>query len=163
MRLEPTGDRAPEAQELADLALVPPDRRALFAGRLVSRTNTIGTALRVTQAWRPAGHAEEQGSLFEVRDAGIRCVKAPCPSIRATLVEDGTVLLVSEVDLSRAQASPAEVDQAADALSGAGLLVVGAPGPGPTPDIDVLLASRLYLPIAPPATCEAAAADCQGR
>jgi len=61
------------------------------------------------------------------------------------LLNEGTELLVSEIDFERANASAAELVQASDALDRDGILVVGAPAPGSSPSMDVLLASRLYL------------------
>lgn len=163
--LEPTGASSPDGQTLQDLALAPPERRVLLAGRLTpaSGKGASGAVLHVTRAWRPAGDGASEGSLFAVRDAGIRCVKAPCPSIRAVLVGEGTELLVTEVDLSRAKASPAEIDEAADDLLADGILVSGAPGPGPTPDVDVLIASRLYLRVVVPTACAGDDAHCRSR
>ena len=161
-RLEPSGAGAPDADTLAELALAPPDRRPLVAGHIEAAAGkSAGAVLRVTKAWRAAGEGAEEGSLFSVRDSGIRCVKQPCPTIRATLVGDDTEILVAEVDLERAKASPAEVDEAADALIGEGILVAGAPGPGPTADIDVIIASRLYLRVPTSSPCEGA--RCSGR
>ncbi len=163
-RLEPSGGGAPDADTLAELALAPPDRRSLVAGTIEAAAGkSAGAVLRVTKAWRAAGEGAEEGSLFSVRDSGIRCVKPPCPTIRATLVGGDTEILVAEVDLERAKASPADVDEAADALASEGILVAGAPAPGPTADIDVLLASRFYLRVPASSPCEDAGARCSGR
>ena len=146
--LEPSGKGVPDTEMLQDLASAPAPWRALLRGRLEARripgAGTLGV-LRVTQAWRPVGEGAGDGSYFSVHDTDIRCVKAPCPSIRAVLLNEGTELLVSEIDLERAKASAAELVQASDALDREGILVIGAPAPGSEPGVDLLLASRLYL------------------
>lgn len=148
VRLEAAGKAVPDAEALTDLASAPEKQRGLLRGDLMADRKAASSAqaiLRVTEAWRPAGEGEVEGSFFHVRDAGIRCVKAPCPSIRAVLLNEATELSVAEVDLERAKASPAELERAADALANDGILVAGAPDPASAPSAGVLLAARLYL------------------
>ncbi len=146
--LEPKGKGAPDRETLEALLLAPASERALLRGTLeagrANRAPAVGV-LRVIEAWEPAGTGEDRGSLFLVRDAGIRCVKAPCPSMRASLVNADRALRIEEIDLAPAMASAAELARAADALGDGGILVAGSPSPGSTPDADVLLGARFYL------------------
>jgi hypothetical protein len=49
----------------------------------------LGT-LVVTAAWAPVTQEPAMGVFFRVRDTGIRCVRAPCYSMRATPLNTGT-------------------------------------------------------------------------
>ena len=72
--------------------------------------------LVVSAVFAPAGNATPSGGYYRVRDTGIRCVRAPCFSYRATQVNGSTRTTMSEVDLQAAQATPGEVERAQEAL-----------------------------------------------
>lgn len=72
--------------------------------------------LVVSAVFAPAGYASESGGYYRVRDRGIRCVRAPCLSYRATQVNGSTRTGMSEVDLQAAHATPGEVERAQSAL-----------------------------------------------
>lgn len=146
--LAPKGRSLPDRDTLEALLLVPADRRALLAGVLdAARTKDSSSTgvLNVTEVWEPVGGGDERGSLFFVRDAGVRCVKAPCPSIGARLLNEDRELRIEEIDFAAARASASELAVASDALSDGGIIVAGSPSPGSSPDADVLLGARLYL------------------
>jgi hypothetical protein len=74
------------------------------------------------------GHAAAPaaGSMYRVRDTGIRCVRAPCFFMRARVVSTRKVVTVSELDLSHAHLKPGKQRAAQAALqSTRGLLVAG--------------------------------------
>jgi hypothetical protein len=70
----------------------------------------------VSAVFAPAGSAAVSGGYYRVRDTGIRCVRAPCFSFRATQVNGSTRTRMSDVDLVAAMASPGEVERAQEAL-----------------------------------------------
>jgi hypothetical protein len=76
---------------------------------------TLGV-LVVSAVFAPAGIARASGGYYRVRDTGVRCVRAPCFSYRATQVNGSTRTTMSEVDLQAAQATPGEVERAQEAL-----------------------------------------------
>jgi hypothetical protein len=82
--------------------------------------------LAAVASWAPVGRAPATGDFFRLRDTGIRCVRAPCFSIRVGRVNAGAhTSLVSSLDLGPARTGPAR-QKADDALEGAdGLLVAG--------------------------------------
>jgi hypothetical protein len=82
--------------------------------------------LVVDVIYAPAGTAAVSGGYYRVVDTGIRCVRAPCFSLRATQVNGSTRTLLSGVDLEAAGASASETTRARAALSTkSGLLARG--------------------------------------
>ena len=101
--------------------------------------------LVVAAVYAPAGTASVGGGYYRVIDTGIRCIRAPCFSYRATQVNGSTGTAVSSLDLDASGATPTEVDRAHAALrSKNGLYARGRFAP--TPDGGrVFRALRLYL------------------
>jgi len=83
-------------------------------------------ALDVVSVFAPAGTASVSGGYYRVVDTGIRCVRAPCFSLRATQVNGSTRTTVSSLDLRASGASSAAIARAERAVATkAGLLARG--------------------------------------
>jgi hypothetical protein len=80
-----------------------------FAGAKLDR-------LRVWALYAPSGTAALAGGYYRVRDTGIRCVRAPCFSYRATGVNSAVFVTVSELDLTASGGPPSEQARAQAAL-----------------------------------------------
>ena len=78
-----------------------------------------------SEAWLGATRAPATGTVYLVSDNGIRCVRAPCPSLRVLTVNTKRAALASGLDLSGVAASPALKRKAQTALMNGGLLVAG--------------------------------------
>jgi hypothetical protein len=74
-------------------------------------------AVVVADVWKPVGSASPTGGFFRARDTGIRCVRAPCFSIRAWRVNRASRITVSELDLQAARPTPDELARAQAALT----------------------------------------------
>ena len=98
----------------------------LVRGRIV-RSSTAGSPGRLipTGEWTPVAAAPWSGALYLVTDTGIRCVRAPCFSLRASAVNTTLNSSVSGVDLTAVAAAPTLVRRAEAALIHGGLLVAG--------------------------------------
>jgi hypothetical protein len=88
---------------------------ALVRGAIDVGHDDLGE-LVVTAVYAPAGRAAVGGGYYRVVDTGIRCVRAPCFSYRATQVNGSTRTTASSIDLSASRAAPAEVGRAQAAL-----------------------------------------------
>ncbi len=101
--------------------------------------------LRVWAVYAPAGTATAEGGYYRVVDRGIRCIRAPCFSYNAGVVNAFLPVFVSEVDLQAAGAPAGQIDRAQAALrTKDGLYARGRFAP--TPDGGrVFRALRLYL------------------
>ena len=92
----------------------------LAEGALVRGALDIGRSdfgeLIVWAVYPRAGTAIPGGGFYRVRDTGIRCVRAPCFSYRATGVNGSLSIVLSGVDLEAAKAQPREVARAEAAL-----------------------------------------------
>jgi hypothetical protein len=86
---------------------------------------TLGV-LVVTTVYAPAGTAPTSGGYYRIVDTGIRCIRAPCFSLRAAQVNGSTRTPLSGIDLNAAGATTGEVARAQAALrSKNGLLARG--------------------------------------
>ena len=83
---------------------------------------TLG-ALDVVAVFDPAGAGSVSGGYYRVVDTGIRCVRAPCFSLRATQVNGATRTTVSSLDLGASGASPTEIARAERAVATKGGLL----------------------------------------
>jgi hypothetical protein len=106
--------------------------------------------LVTTAVYAPAGAAVVSGGYYRVVDAGIRCIRAPCFSYRATQVNGSTRTPLSSVDLAASGATVSEVRRAETALQTTnGLYARGRFAQ--TPDGGrVFRALRLYLRVPQP-------------
>ena len=97
----------------------------------------------------PAGQ-ERSGVVYRVRDLGLRCIRAPCFSLRAARVNGSFRTTVSDLDLRPARLSPEQRAQAEKALTtSAGLFVAGRIVPTAEGG-RVLRAWRVYFRVGPP-------------
>ncbi len=104
-------DRRPLAVAIPDGALV----RAELDSRAFEGVGTLGI-LRVEGVYAPAGNAPVSGGYYRVVDTGVRCIRAPCFSYRATQVNGSTRTVMSDVDLRASGATSSEIARAAAAL-----------------------------------------------
>ena len=126
--------------------------RALIDGSLVTGQVEGFPELRVLQAhevWpSSASPAPPRGVFYVLRDTGIRCITAPCFSIRATTLNSTRGLTLSDVDLSGVDAPPAGRRRALAQLERGELIVVGRvvvqPNAGPAGPGRALAASQFY-------------------
>ena len=65
--------------------------------------------LVLAAVYAPAGRAAPSGGFYRVVDTGIRCVRAPCFSFRATQVNGSTRTTMSSLDLAASEASAGEL------------------------------------------------------
>jgi uncharacterized protein DUF6748 len=127
---------------------------ALAEGRLVAFRSNVAprlAALAAHAVWRPAGSAGESGeTIFRVVDTGIRCIRAPCFSLRATAAETGRVVRLSGVDLDAPGVTSGSLRRATDLLGRDGVLVGGSlradREPGWPAAGRVLDAAQVWLP-----------------
>lgn len=108
----------------------------------------LGT-LVVAEVRAPVGK-EETGRFYRLRDLGVRCIRAPCFSLRAVRLNGTGRVALSDLDLQPARATPAEKERALiDLTSRRGLYVLGTIS-ATTGGGRVLRASRFYLKGATP-------------
>ena len=120
------------------------DEGSLVRGAMNLGRDDLGE-LVATTVFAPAGRALVAGGYYRVTDTGIRCVRAPCFSWRATQANGSTRTPVSGVDLEAANATASELVRAQAALhTKSGLLARGRFVPG-ADGARVFEALRLYL------------------
>jgi hypothetical protein len=95
--------------------------------------------------YTPAGTALARGGYYGVTDTGIRCVRAPCFSWRATQMNGSTRTTMSGVELAAARAAGAEVRRAQAALTTKGGLYARGTFARTSDGGTVFRALRLYL------------------
>jgi len=72
--------------------------------------------LVVADVWAPAGRATLSGGFYRLRDTGVRCIRAPCFSLRASKLNGSSRVTVSDLDLGATRATPEELGRAEAAL-----------------------------------------------
>jgi Domain of unknown function (DUF6748) len=72
--------------------------------------------LVATAVYAPAGTAAVSGGYYRLVDTGIRCLRAPCFSYRATQANGSTRTTTSSFDLVASGATPTEIRRAQSAL-----------------------------------------------
>ncbi len=119
--------------------------RAALEARSFGALGELGV-LVVADIRTPAGQ-ERSGVIYRVRDLGVRCVRAPCFSLRAARVNGSSRTTVSDLDLRPALSTQDQRAQAERAVATpAGLFVTGRIVPAPDGG-RVLRAWRVYLRI----------------
>jgi hypothetical protein len=101
--------------------------RALAEGTFARYSNEFPQLARLvaSHVWLAAGPRRETSTVYRVVDTGLRCIRAPCFSLRATVVNGTRTLTLSNLDLAGAGAAPATINRANTALAHSGVLVSG--------------------------------------
>ena len=107
-------------------------------------------AVVVADIWKPVGSASPTGGFFRVRDTGIRCVRAPCFSMRAWRLNTALRITVSELDLQPARPTADELARAQAALATPDGLFVSGRVDRTTENGRVLRTSQVFLRVATP-------------
>ena len=103
---------------------------------------------RVAEVWNAASANQPAGTFFRVRDRGIRCIAAPCPTHHEARLNSTVAHNIAGVDLSGAGAPDNAVSDANAAMTGAnGIIVAGdhSAVSGPGGRSQMLKATQFYL------------------
>jgi hypothetical protein len=128
----------------------PADNRALLRGTMRSQGDRNGRygVLSVSEVWQASSASEPTGTIFRVRDRGIRCIAAPCPTHHEARLNSTISREIAGVDLSGAGASDSALSEATSAMTSSdGILVSGdhAPVTGPAGRSQMLKATQFYV------------------
>jgi hypothetical protein len=122
------------------------NERALLRGSL-RRRGQFGV-FRVTEVWEAAGANQPADRFFRVRDRGLRCIAAPCPSHSEATLNSTASRNIAGVDLSAVGAPDNLVGEATqDMTSRDGILASGNHElvTGPAGRMQMLKANQFYL------------------
>jgi hypothetical protein len=81
--------------------------------------------LVAAEGWGSASIALGSGAFFRLADTGLRCITDPCFFISAELLNFGTSVGLSDLDLSAVGASELDLERASQALADGTLLAAG--------------------------------------
>lgn len=133
--------------------------KALVKGALEPQPRGLytGEVLRVSEAWQGQGGTKRPlGTFYSLKNNGIVCIQAPCPSFSLTTLNRPTPeRTIDSPDFSPAHASQEAVQAAWSALEKGSILTVGAVVSFPSGGLQgtvyghKLLASEFYLPARP--------------
>ena len=123
---------------------------ALVRGYIVSKGNRNGRygVIKVSEVWYAASDEKPYGDFYRVRDLGIKCIAAPCPTHQEAKLNTPSVRKIAGVDLSEARADEGAVEQAQTTMtSSTGVIVAGGHSTvtGPAGRGLMLKASQFYL------------------
>lgn len=124
----------------------PDSDRGLLRGT-IRRKGQFGE-FRVTEVWQAASANQPADKFFRVRDRGLRCIAAPCPTHHEATLNSTASRNIAGVDLSGAGAAESVVSEATQAMTSPdGILVSGnhSPVTGPAGRMQMLKASQFYV------------------
>ena len=125
--------------------------KALLRASIIARGDKRGKygVLKVLESWKAAGSVGgDAGTFFRVRDRGVKCIAAPCPTHHEARLNDTKSQNIAGVELSGAKADEQTTGQAFEAMTGPdGILISGthAPVTGPAGSSQTLKADQFYL------------------
>jgi uncharacterized protein DUF6748 len=80
----------------------------------------------VTEAWVAGGDAVSEGTFVRVKDNGLRCLVAPCPSLTETTLNTPRITDIAELDWTPSGLTEREIEGFTESLfSPDGILVAG--------------------------------------
>lgn len=101
----------------------------LVRGRFAKSNSTPKPSLGrfiVTEAWIADGTGIADGVFARVKDAGVRCIAAPCPSLKETGLNTSRFAMIAGVDYAEAGLTDAQLEAATNALfEPSGIIVAG--------------------------------------
>jgi hypothetical protein len=124
----------------------PDDHRALLRGS-IRRRGPFGV-LVVSEVWQAAGGNPRSDKLFRVRDRGLRCVAAPCPTHHQATLNSTASRNIAGVDLSGAGATEDELNIANEAMTSRDGILAGGRHTtvtGPAGRMQMLKVNEFYL------------------
>ncbi len=130
-----------EEPEPAQLVL-----RGNIVAKHYERFGNLGE-LRVSETWKSLGPNEPSGTFYLVRDRGIRCIAAPCPTHREVKLNSSITRNIAGVNLEGANLAEHATDVNAAMTGPDGVIVSGndVPVKGPGGRSFELKATQVYV------------------
>ena len=125
--------------------------KSLLRGSIITKGDRRGKygIFKVLESWKAAGSSvSDSGTFFRIRDRGLRCIAAPCPTHHEAKLNDTISRNIAGIELNSAQADDTSTGQAFQAMTGSeGILILGTHSPvsGPAGRSQMLKASQFYL------------------
>lgn len=124
----------------------PDSERGLLRGTM-RRKGQFGE-FRVSEVWQAASANQPADKFFRVRDRGVRCIAAPCPTHSEATLNSTASRNIAGVDISGAGAPENLISDATQAMTSPdGILVSGNHSlvTGPAGRMQMLKAAQFYL------------------
>ncbi len=90
--------------------------------------------LRPSEAWVGQGSGPAAGPLAKIEDSGVRCITAPCPSLRERKLNSSVKAEIADLGWDKSGATDEQIGEALDRMHTDGLIVSGyrytVSGPG---------------------------------
>jgi hypothetical protein len=139
------GTREPVQANLSAGALV----RGVIGSRKFDGIGELG-AISVAETWKPFGRTSATDDFFRLRDTGVRCVRAPCFSLRAARLNTLSKIAVSGLAVRPAKPTAEQLALAEAALTTSGGLLAAGRIVATADGGRLFRASRIFLRVAPP-------------
>ena len=125
--------------------------KALLRGNVIAKTygrfGNLG-AFRVTESWQAVGDSQPEGTFYQVRDRGLRCITHPCPTHHEAKLNSTFSLNIAGVDLSGASLGINNAPVVQAALTGPDAAIItgnNVPVTGPGGRLLGLKATQVYF------------------
>ena len=111
-------------------AMNQPNRSLLVRARIGSKDWGSGLGsfaeLRATEAWVSQTDAEATGPIAKIEDSGVRCIAAPCPSLREKKLNSSAHADIADLGWDRSGATDEQIGEALERMHTDGLIVAGS-------------------------------------
>lgn len=97
----------------------------LVRGSIVPSADDRSLSVAVTEIWLASDPTWVDGVFTLVKDNGIRCITAPCPSLTEQKLNSSLSANITGVDFEASGADPKLIDRAQNAMYSDGVIVVG--------------------------------------
>jgi hypothetical protein len=101
----------------------------LVRGRFLKTNDTVRPTLGrfvVSEAWVAEGTGVSDGVFARIHDAGVRCIAAPCPSLKERGLNTSRFAMIADVDYTDAGVTDAQLEGLTSALfDPSGIIVAG--------------------------------------
>ncbi len=79
----------------------------------------------VTEAWVAVGEGQSEGVFAKIKDNGIRCIAAPCPSITEYALNASRTANIADIDFAAGDLSDAAIEGLISDMTTGGFIVAG--------------------------------------
>ncbi len=101
-------------------------KQLVLKGSIVPAANDAGASFHVTEVWIPRSETgANDGVAVLVKDNGVRCFRAPCPSLTEFRVNSNRFATITDLDLAASGADEQSLEIGFSALHQDGVLVFG--------------------------------------
>lgn len=124
--LDWSGTALPESVARGYEEMLRSGKKLILKGTIAPHPADAGSMFAVTEVWLPRSETgSNEGVAVLVKDNGVRCITAPCPSLTEFRLNSNRFATITDLDLTASGADERALEIGFGALHGDGVLVFG--------------------------------------